>query len=477
MVNGSPLSNVSEISHKTQVRSKVTSFWVLWLPAVALLLLGLGIRLYDLTDPPLDFHPTRQLRGALIARGMYYQMQPDADPEIRRTAIQFGNSTGQYEPSILEKLVATTYLLTGGENVWIARVYTSVFWIIGGVALFSLARRMTSLGGALVALGYYLFLPFAFEASRSFQPDPGMVMCIVLSASALYRWSETQSWKWAIVTGLLAGLAVLLKVVAGYIVGGAALAMVLYTLGWKRSWRSAQVWAMAILMIAPSAIYYLVIRQGRASEYFQNWTISLLHLLLEPAFYVRWFSFVQNLVGLAAILLGLAGILIATNRSRALLIGLWGGYLVYGLLLPYQMYTHSYYHLQLVLSCMGGRLSELSRQSGVGVGIAILAIAFPACVSRSALASEDNRKEPAYWQEIASYLPTDGKIIALTQDYGYRLMYYGWRKVTLWPNRGERSLSALRGRSKEFDEYFSKRVEDKSYFLITAFGQFNDQPT
>jgi hypothetical protein len=31
------------------------------MPAMALLLIGLGIRLYDLTDPPLDFHPTRQL--------------------------------------------------------------------------------------------------------------------------------------------------------------------------------------------------------------------------------------------------------------------------------------------------------------------------------------------------------------------------------------------------------------------------------
>ena len=45
-----------------------------------LLLLGLGIRLYDLTDAPLDFHPTRQLRGALIAPGIYYRWLPHADP-------------------------------------------------------------------------------------------------------------------------------------------------------------------------------------------------------------------------------------------------------------------------------------------------------------------------------------------------------------------------------------------------------------
>ena len=56
---------------------------------------GIGLRLYDLTDPPIDFHPTRQLRGALIARGMYYEMLPNPDPQLREDAIAFGNSTGQ----------------------------------------------------------------------------------------------------------------------------------------------------------------------------------------------------------------------------------------------------------------------------------------------------------------------------------------------------------------------------------------------
>jgi hypothetical protein len=67
---------------------------------------GLGIRLYDLTDQPIDFHSTRQLRGALIARGMYYQMLPEADPDTREQAIAYGRSTGQYEPSVLEIIVA-----------------------------------------------------------------------------------------------------------------------------------------------------------------------------------------------------------------------------------------------------------------------------------------------------------------------------------------------------------------------------------
>jgi hypothetical protein len=160
--------------------------------------LGLGVRLYDLTDPPLDFHPTRQLRMAMITRGIYYKMSPAADPLSRETAIAFGRSMGVYEPPILENLVASTYQILRGEYLWVSRIFTSLFWLVGGVALFDLSRRMTSTGGALLATAFYLFLPFGVIASRSFQPDPGMVMWVILATYAFYRWAQGRQWRWAI---------------------------------------------------------------------------------------------------------------------------------------------------------------------------------------------------------------------------------------------------------------------------------------
>ncbi len=160
--------------------------------------LGAGIRLFDLTDQPIDFHPTRQLRSAIIARGMYYEMLPGADPELREQAASFWSSTGQYEPSILERIVALGYILLGGELPWLGRLLNILFWVFGGVFLFDLARRMTGAGSglsgtvaALTALAYYLVLPFSVQASRAFQPDPGMTVWIIVAAWAAYRWSET----------------------------------------------------------------------------------------------------------------------------------------------------------------------------------------------------------------------------------------------------------------------------------------------
>ncbi|NJN43485.1 MAG: hypothetical protein HC806_01245 [Anaerolineae bacterium] len=42
------------------------------------------IRLTDLSDQPLDFNPTRQLRAMVIARGIYYAGLTDIDPATQK---------------------------------------------------------------------------------------------------------------------------------------------------------------------------------------------------------------------------------------------------------------------------------------------------------------------------------------------------------------------------------------------------------
>jgi len=108
----------SEINAVQSEKLSALTRTILWIATLLIFALGVGVRLFDLTDEPIDFHPTRQLRGAIIARGMYYAMLPDPDPEARELAISFWGSTGQYEPTILENIVARTYLLIGGEQLW-----------------------------------------------------------------------------------------------------------------------------------------------------------------------------------------------------------------------------------------------------------------------------------------------------------------------------------------------------------------------
>src|SRR5690606_34774688 len=72
---GGAASEKTMTSSDTPQTPKIAFDQFPWLYRVTVLLLfvaAAALRLYDLTDPPLDFHPTRQLYSALKARGMYY---------------------------------------------------------------------------------------------------------------------------------------------------------------------------------------------------------------------------------------------------------------------------------------------------------------------------------------------------------------------------------------------------------------------
>lgn len=457
-----------------------------------LLLLGFGLRMIDLTDPPLDFHPTRQFRGAVVARSIYYQLAPSSDPYIQEQALSLRNTVSDLEPPILESLVAVAYLATG-EQLWAARVLTSLIWVLAALPLYSLARRFTSPGAALLAVAYYLFLPFGVIASRSFQPDPLMVALLVLCMFAAYRWSELvgtkeRTWKWAIAAAVSGGLAILVKAFAAYFVLGVLAALVLYTLGWRAALRERQVWAMGAICILPAALYYLLGSGASSGGYIQNWIVALLPLAFEPGFYVRWADMLTDLLGSARLVAALSGVLLAELRARWLLIGAWAGYAVYGITLPHQTTTHNYYHLFLVpiaalsmapiLHIIVRRVARETRfWQALFVLVLLASLFFTVWTSRSNMLGVDYRDEPPFWERVGAAVPTEGRTIGLVQAYGNLLTYYGWRNVALWPTTGELYLAGLRGNVPEdFEEFFLQRTAGMDYFLISSFNQAEQQP-
>jgi 4-amino-4-deoxy-L-arabinose transferase-like glycosyltransferase len=464
-----------------------------WLPLLILLLaLGGVLRLIDLTDPPLDFQPSRQLRNTLVARDIYYHLLPNADPKTLALTESFHRAVGQYEPSIIETVVAVTYRLTGGENYATPRIWETLFWLLAGLALFDLARRATSPWAALAALTFYLVLPFSVQASRSFQPDPLMTSAFVIGIYFLYRWSESAipnsrspiSWRFAILAGLFFGLATLVKIVIAFFVGAAAIALVLFTLR-RDFWKSLQVWTMAAIMIVPALTFYVLLNSDRSTEYFFSWSVALFKLISSIHFYADWLGFIGSIFGLTVIFTSLAGTVIAPARLRWLLISLWIGYLAYGLTLPFQMYTHSYYHIQLIPMLALGLAAVLNpifeTVAGMGparrvafVAVIVTLVGYQSWAARSVLISNNFRQEPAYWQSVGDAIPADAEVIGLTQDYGYRLMLWGWRKVALWPLSTD--LAAARNADRNVAAHFDELTEGKDYFLVTAFNQLDKQP-
>lgn len=459
----------------------------MWKSALVLILLaGFAIRMIDLTDLPLDFASTRQLYSALKARAMYYNYLPDAPLEQQRVAAR-GNFDN-IEPPIMETLVSQTWRLTG-EHLWIARIYSSFFWVIGGLALFFLARDLASTGAAFISTLIYLFVPFGVTASRAFQPDPLMVSLIIFSLWALFRWQTSFKWKWAILFGVFSGLTLFVKNLSVFIILGAFVGVILGSVGLKRAIRSVQVWVMGILMIIPVAVYTLLgLSSGSLGGQFSLRFFP--SYWIDPSFYFSWQSLMNVVVGFSVWFVGFLGIFFAgKGRERPLLVGLWVGYLVFGFTFSYHFTTHDYYHLPFipiaVLSLAPLVKIVLSKFVELNPGLfsrlflvfwVIAGVAVQSYYGIARLTRDDYRNELAFWQEVGDLLGHDSSVIGLTQDYGYRLAYWGWQSSAAWYTTADIDVRYRAGQYMDIAEQFRSDTAGKDFFVVTTFGEFNAQP-
>jgi hypothetical protein len=465
--------------------------------------IALAIRVYDITDLPLDFHPTRQLFSAVKARGMYYETLPDVPEWQREFAIQQWKTKVTIEPEILERLAAFIYRYTG-EQLWIPRLISALFWLIGGIFVYLLARDMVSVDGGILALAFYLFVPYGIFASRSFQPDQLMVSLIVAFWWLLYRWVDLtpgpstlsgtrpvrrgDSWKWAILAGLVGGLAVFVKFVAAFFVIGGVLGALLGRFKLRELVRNPQVWTMGALGVLPGAAWIIYgkcvlgIFGGDMSGRF------IPSLLASPLFYVQWQTKAATVAGGIGIMLGVLGLFIVRERAvRAFLLGIWGVYLVFGLYFNYHISTHDYYSLPLIaivavsLAPLGDWFFARLREASLGwVRSALFVILMYGIFStvwdvRNEMKSVDYRPQVAYWAEIREVLGSQASVVALTEDYGLRMVYWGWMKATIWPSSGDLYQADARGNQRDIDRLFAETAAKKSLFLVTDLEDFAKQ--
>ena len=95
---------------------------------------------------------------------------------------------------------------------------------------------------------------------------------------------------------------------------------------------------------------------------------------------------------------------------------------------------------------------------------------------RNQMKAVDYRPDAAMWQQIGETFDEGTRVIALTQDYGSRLQYWGWRTASTWPYTGDVGYANIRRGVFSFDDLFNKYSSKMRYFLVTDFDEFNRQP-
>jgi hypothetical protein len=469
--------------------------------AITIAVLALVVRSNHISALPFDFHGARQYHSANVARAYYSDWSESLPDWKKRVARANLDEDPPIELPVIEFIAATAYQLADAERLWLPRLFSSLFWISGGLFLYLLATRFVPRWPALVATMVYLFLPFPLVASTSFQPDPLMVMLMLAAVLAIVRHHEHPTKERLLAAVLLSGAAVLVKPgIAAFFVTPVFAALAIEREGTRGALSRISFYAFPVLSVLPAASLYVYSTlteqfvsghvQSKInpalwdeSFYWQGWFDSVVALLRLPFFGER-----LSVVVLAAAALGI--LLARTGTQRAILIALSGGYTAFGLVFTNHISSHDYYSLPLVpivalsLGVVAGVLFDFlgapMRRRSVQVAAAALLISVVVVGLKQKGGQLDlPRANPAYEQRAAVYEQigelVDHTTRALVLERMPGLWHHGWIAGRYWPNQADLSWEQTRDDLTPIgaDERFVT-TDDRYY---PAVGAIRPEPT
>jgi 4-amino-4-deoxy-L-arabinose transferase-like glycosyltransferase len=456
-------------------------------PILAFLFLSaLAVRLYNFDEYPMDFHPTRQYRSALIARAFFIGSSPSVAEWERELVEANRGDVGILEPPIVEWATALAYLSVGREVLWIPRLLSILFWLSGGVFLYLTALQLGSFDAAAIGTAFYLFLPFGIEASRSFQPDPLMIMFLIAALYAMVLHHDVPTRRRLLLLATISALTVLAKPISLFVLFGAFVGLELQRLGLHQLLVSKRVWFFVVATILPGILYYgYGIFVGEAL-YWQAQGTFIPSLVFDPTVWQFWLKHIYRVIGFSALLAAALGVVLVRARwQRAFLIGLWTGYLVYGLVFAYHIHTHDYYQLPFIpiialsLGAFGAAVFQATGQKGLNLPrrVAVFGILIAAIALNIGLFMRSQQELPDFEGDVIAHVRVGELVkhstqtVVLAPHYGFPLRYHGKIAGETWPTMGDMHAMKLAGMPELSAQDRFQHVSSYHYFIITDFAE------
>lgn len=449
---------------------------------------ALAIRLYKVNAPPLDFHEVRQYHSFLISRSFYYTSLssiPEAEKEAALAA-----TPPLLEPPVIEYTTSLLYRIFGGEIMVIPRLMSILFWLISAVFLYLLARDSLSPDSAIIAVSYYLFLPYGVWASRSFQPDPLMMMLFLAASYRVFKYYRQPS-AWNLVTAsVLGAAAAFIKPIVLFPLYGAFIAAGLTREGIRKTILGRDTIVFAVSCVAPIIIYtiYAYFFAGFLKD--QVGYRYIPDLYLSSTYWIYWYKLAVSVVGRWPLILALTGwILLRPGMTKSFLTGMWIGYVIFGIVFNLHIYTHDYYHLMLIpivalsLSSAAAILLERLALNKVmwRLGFWILfavSILFSMHLSTAFLKDTGFETRIETDKEIGELVNHSRNTIYLDGYFGNRLRFNGKFAGVAWPRLEDLENSEKAGKHPERGkELLEKIIGERSpdYFVISSMDQIQGQ--
>ena len=454
---------------------------------IVLLILFFAATLLRLDDIKAPGHLLdREYTSAIFARAYYFTNNDDIEDWRRDIAIITKDQQPVLEPPLVEYLVSLIYRVMGMEEIYYSRYLTNAFWIIGGVFMYLIGKKLLSANAALIATAYYLFVPMGVIISRSFQPDSLMMMLFLMSLYSVIHYSDRHSTNRLLLACVISGITLLLRPLVVFAIFGAFLAL---SIQQNRNWKGLINTPLIIFTsssLLPAVIYY---GYGIVFAGFMRWKIStsfMPYLLTKKDFWLGWFELGADVAGPALLLLAIVGFFFIQNKNaQYLVVGLVASYVVFGIAFTYHIHTHPYYHIQLIpiiglciapvmLGIVNSLRQLLVKTWMVPVSaVLLIALYFSYREVHDSL-YQFHMEDPAVAHEIGEIVHHSPRTVFVSNYYGVPLEYYGEFGGAPWPVRIE---DAFYRRPGEPELSVEERIDGlgftPEYFVITNFNLFN----
>jgi 4-amino-4-deoxy-L-arabinose transferase-like glycosyltransferase len=371
-------------------------------------------------------------------------------PEWRRQVADTSmQRAGILEPPILEILTAYIYRIIKGEHLWVARLLSSIFWLVGAIFLYMITKRIVSVDAALVTITYYLLVPIGVIASLSFLPEPMMIMMLLLSLLTILRYFEKSSKFRLAIAGFISGLAILVKPFCIFTILSCFILLSFYK---KATWKhiiNLDFFIFIGICFSVGAFYYWYgIFIGKFLK--ANFQSSFLpYLFLKREYWKGWFLYAIGAVKYTPFFIALFGIpMLQKGLSRGLLIGLCVGYVIFCLIYTYPIPLSSHYHLQLIIivAIALGPIASLVINCLIQsenkwywwiptISAFLLILLLNTREIKSNIASYKKYESREIAQKIGEIVGHSTRTVYIAPYYGMPLEYYGELSGTYWPRR------------------------------------------
>lgn len=251
-----------------------------------ILLCGFAIRLHKIDAPIMDGDSYRQGATASIARNYYEKGYSIVEPRITGWGTIHEPGLWPNEFPLYPYVVSRFYYIFG-EQLWIGRLITILFCLVGAAALYDLIKRMDStLIAARFAAFWYLFGPQAIYHGRCFHRHPVAIGLMLVAMSAYANWLETrckQSLIYMIISGAIA-----LLLMPPLIVFAAPALWMHQTLRGKLFVTNWMLWFAAALTLLPAYLWYSWAIQQPGSWSLHSWDRETFRNWGSLEYYTLW---------------------------------------------------------------------------------------------------------------------------------------------------------------------------------------------